>query len=134
MTPGSARLGVSIRHCFSLCHSRAKRRIPESFLWPFLRVIQSRCGEESREFFAAQHSRPKVRKRESWLQAGRVELKPTAETRIRDSSLRRLRSRMTQGIGSPLTQEAGILRSADSALNDTKKDSGLNDTRTRVPL
>src|SRR5208337_318685 len=35
----------------SFCHSRAKRRIPESFLWPFLRVIQSRCGEESRRGF-----------------------------------------------------------------------------------
>jgi hypothetical protein len=35
----------------SLCHSGAQRRIPVSFLWPFLCVIQSRCGEESRECF-----------------------------------------------------------------------------------
>src|SRR5271156_4567076 len=33
MTQGSARSCVSIHHGFSLCHSRAKRRIPESFFF-----------------------------------------------------------------------------------------------------
>src|SRR5271156_852222 len=59
---GSARSGWLIRHCF--------------FLWHFLCVIQSRCGEESRECFFR---------------------RSTQDAKI------------------------GILRSADFALNDTKR-------------
>src|ERR1700735_4901276 len=81
----------SSRLFFSLCHSRAKRRIPESFS-----LTLSLC-----------HSEP-----------------------LR----RRIPGAFFVGSGSSRT---GILRSADSALNDTKKDfarhgesgSAVNDTR-----
>src|SRR5277367_926830 len=91
---------------FSLCHSRAKRRIPEAFLWPFLRVIQSRCGEESREsFFLRRSTQSGETRMPARSKPGRVELKLRADTRT------------------------GILRSADSALNDTK--TGERGQRTR---
>src|SRR5271155_4023467 len=57
---------------FSLCHSRAKRRIPVLFV-SLSCVIQSRCGEESRSLFLRRGTQDQVRCANSLsLQAGRL--------------------------------------------------------------